>query len=190
MNVHRSVFLPPQKKRNTGVFCCSFVEPRIWVWLLVTHKTWSFFFAHATAALPQVLLPPQTRSLPLRCRSRPGVGFLKFVFCFFSSDVLWVYGEAISFGFWQVDFPKMTTSLLYHPENDSTGSFTSSTGFFPLPSLFQGGSVTAQNWHHPKYCTWMIELVILVKTQWSQSSTQMLSHNEIIHSCHAVLFLR
>ena len=87
-------------------------------------------FAHATAALPQVLLPPQTRSLPLRCRLRPGVGLMKFVFCFFSSDVLWVYGEAISFGFWQVDFPKMTTSLLYHPENDSTGSFTSSRLIF------------------------------------------------------------
>lgn len=95
-------------------------------------------FAHATAALPQVLLPPQTRSLPLRCRLRPGVGLMKFVFCFFSSDVLWVYGEAISFGFWQVDFPKMTTSLLYHPENDSTGSFTSSRLiFFPCHLCFR-----------------------------------------------------
>ena len=102
-------------------------------------------FAHATAALPQALLPPQTRSLPLRCRLRPGVGLMKFFLCFFSSDVVWVYGEAISFWFWQVYFPKTTTSLLYHPENDSTGSFTSRRGFFPVPSLFQGGSVTAQN---------------------------------------------
>lgn len=35
----------------------------------------------------------------------------------------------------------------------------------------------------------MIELLNIVKTQWSQSSTQMLSHSEIIRSVHAVFVL-
>ena len=68
-------------------------------------------------------------------------------------------------------------------------SVLQAAGDLHVASLFQGDSVTAQNWHHPKYSTWMIELLNIVKAQWSQSSTQMLSHSEIIHSVHAVLFM-
>ena len=88
----------PLKKKYTGVFCCSFLEPRIWAWLLVTHKTWRSCACHRGPSTGAVA--PANTFLAVALQVKTGGRFYmvlwpEFVFFQFRSTV----GEAISFGF-------------------------------------------------------------------------------------------